>query len=83
MEHPAVIDAAVCGVYNEEGTSEVPIAYIKTRGKGWQEQAALETEVRKFVDRQVARYKQVEGGVHIISVIPRKYVSWSIWENYQ
>lgn len=65
-------DAAVCGVYNNDGTSEVPIAYITTDVSEAAAQEALKVELIKYVNDQVARYKRITGGVHILDAIPRK-----------
>lgn len=72
MTHPQVTDAAVCGVYNEEGTSEVPVAYAATDVEGSQDQQALRANLMAYVNGQVARYKRIDGGVHILPAIPRK-----------
>ncbi|KAG8162978.1 hypothetical protein KVR01_007456 [Diaporthe batatas] len=71
IAHPHVKDAAVCGVYNEDGTSEVPIAYITTDTAGSAAQETLKVELIKYVNDQVARYKRITGGVHILDAIPR------------
>lgn len=72
ITHPEVKDAAVCGVYNEDGTSEVPIAYITTGIKASRDQQALKANLVEYVNGQVARYKRITGGVHILPAIPRK-----------
>lgn len=72
MTHPLVDDAAVCGKYNDHGTSEEPVAYITTKVLDRKEQEALKRHVLEHVHGQVARYKQLTGGVHILPAIPRK-----------
>lgn len=72
ITHPQVKDAAVCGVYNEDGTSEVPIAYITTDIKASRDQQMLKANLVEYVNGQVARYKRITGGVHILPAIPRK-----------
>lgn len=72
ISHPLVNDAAVCGVYDEHGTSEMPVGYITTDVKDAEDQRKLKAEVLKHVHSQVARYKQLKGGLHILSAIPRK-----------
>lgn len=72
MSHPLVNDAAVCGTYNEHGTSEMPVAYITTNLQGSQNQEMLKADVLRHVNAQVAGYKQLTGGVHILTAIPRK-----------
>lgn len=72
ISHPLVNDAAVCGVYEEHGTSEIPVGYITTDVEGVEEQETLKVEVLRLVHSQVARYKQLRGGLHILPAIPRK-----------
>ncbi|KAK7707916.1 hypothetical protein SLS63_013597 [Diaporthe eres] len=71
ITHSQVKDAAVCGVYNHDGTSEVPVAYITTDVKTSRDQQALKENLVEYVNGQVARYKRITGGVHILSAIPR------------
>ena len=71
LNHPAVSDAAVCGVYLEDEATEYPIAYITTNSP-ISAHAQLAGEVRSFVDDQVAHYKRLQGGLHILDAIPRK-----------
>ncbi|KAK7409176.1 hypothetical protein QQX98_008669 [Neonectria punicea] len=71
ITHPLVGDAAVCGTYNEHGTSEMPVAYITTSVQDEEEQEALKADVLKHVHSQVARYKQLTGGLFILPAIPR------------
>ncbi|KPM42922.1 hypothetical protein AK830_g3618 [Neonectria ditissima] len=71
ITHPLVGDAAVCGTYNEHGTSEIPVAYITTSVQGEEEQEALKADVLAHVHSQVARYKQLTGGIFVLPAIPR------------
>ncbi|KAM5344308.1 hypothetical protein ACJ41O_012845 [Fusarium nematophilum] len=73
ITHPLVNDAAVCGMYNDHGTSEIPVAYITTNVQDLQEQEILKAEVLSYVHGKVARYKQITGGIHVLPEIPRKY----------
>lgn len=61
-------------MYNQDGTSEVPVAYITTDAKASLDQQALKENLVEYVNGQVARYKRITGGVHILSAIPQKYV---------
>lgn len=70
--HPLVEDAAVCGTYNDDGTSEMPVAYVTTKIQDPEGQEALKRDVLEHVHCQVARYKRLTGGVHILPSIPRK-----------
>lgn len=61
-------------MYNQDGTSEVPVAYITTDVRASLDQQALKENLVEYVNGQVARYKRITGGVHILPEIPRKYV---------
>ncbi|GAB1217437.1 hypothetical protein ATERTT37_006676 [Aspergillus terreus] len=71
LSHPNVRDAAVKGVYFPDQETEYPAAYITTGLKQCQ-LGRLEAEVEAFVNQQVAKYKWLRGGVHVIAAIPRK-----------
>ncbi|KAF7554420.1 hypothetical protein G7Z17_g2927 [Cylindrodendrum hubeiense] len=71
ITHPQVLDAAVCGIYNEHGTSEMPVGYITTSVQGAEQEELLKADVLKHVHSQVTRYKQITGGLHILPSIPR------------
>lgn len=72
ITHPLVNDAAVCGVYNDHGTSEEPVAYITTNLDNEDEQETLKAEVLDHVNTKVAKYKRITGGIFILEAIPRK-----------
>ncbi|KAH8650124.1 hypothetical protein BX600DRAFT_483980 [Xylariales sp. PMI_506] len=64
VSHPKILDAAVIGVPGE-GT-ELPRAYVVADPK----QISAE-EIKSFVASQVARYKQLRGGVIFLPAIPK------------
>lgn len=72
ISHPLVNDAAVSGIHDEHGTSEIPVAYITTNVQDSKEQKELIADILRHVHSHVARYKQLKGGVHILPAIPRK-----------
>ncbi|KJZ73401.1 hypothetical protein HIM_07195 [Hirsutella minnesotensis 3608] len=67
MAHPAVADAAVIGLQRQD--TEVPRAYVVlapgARGK------TTEAHIVDHVKRQVARHKQLRGGIVFLDAIPR------------
>ena len=66
LSHPDILDAAVIGVETEDGTNEVPRAYVvadQSRISG--------EEVKEFVKRNVAGHKQLRGGVVFLDAIPK------------
>lgn len=71
LRHPAVTDAAVCGIYLESEATEYPIAYITT-GCPVDLHGGIIVDVQQFVDNQVTPYKRLRAGVHILNAIPRK-----------
>ncbi|MBI4942512.1 MAG: 4-coumarate--CoA ligase family protein [Actinobacteria bacterium] len=65
LTHPAVADAAVVGLDDEEA-GEIPVAYVVL--KAGQEVTA--EEVQEFVAGQVAHYKQIRR-LHFIDAVPK------------
>jgi 4-coumarate--CoA ligase len=70
--HPAVGEAACCGVWDETQQTELPLAYVSLRGNVPPEDRHLVLqEVRDFVDGRVSAYKRLRGGVHFLESIPK------------
>ncbi|MFI8948189.1 4-coumarate--CoA ligase family protein [Streptomyces sp. NPDC053750] len=67
LTHPGVADAAVVGVYNDDGT-EVPHAYV-VRGPAAADDLSA-GEIMMYVAERVAPYKRVRG-VTFIDGVPR------------
>jgi len=63
LTHPKILDAAVVGV-DVPGT-EVPRAYVVSGGD------ITEQDIKDFVKKHVADYKQLRGGVVFMDVIPK------------
>lgn len=66
LNHPDILDAAVIGVESDEGTNEVPRAYVvadknKLSGK----------QIQDYVKANVAGHKQLRGGVVFLDAIPK------------
>ncbi|KAL1612336.1 hypothetical protein SLS60_000562 [Paraconiothyrium brasiliense] len=68
LSHPDVMDAAVIGVdvEGEEGTSEVPRAYVVADQKKISGQQIIE-----YVKGNVANHKQLRGGVVFLDAVPK------------
>lgn len=65
-EHPAILDAVVVGIPNAT-YGEVPRAFIVRRPDA----NLTENDVKAFVSKQVAKHKQLTGGVQFIETIPK------------
>jgi 4-coumarate--CoA ligase len=65
LTHPAVADAAVIGLPDEEA-GEIPVGYVVLKAG----QEATATEVQEFVASQVAHYKQIRR-LEFIDAIPK------------
>ncbi|KAJ2301937.1 hypothetical protein IWW55_003670 [Coemansia sp. RSA 2706] len=76
LQHPRVRDCAVVGVFDEERQTEVPKAFLVLTadggGNGSEEQArAVGQSVVKWLNGQVAYYKQLRGGFAVLDAIPK------------
>jgi 4-coumarate--CoA ligase len=70
--HPAVGEAARCGVWDETQQTELPVAYVLLRENVPPKDGHLVLqEVRDFVDGRVSAYKRLRGGVHYLESIPK------------
>ena len=71
--HPRIADAAVIGIWDDQQQTEVPRGYV-VRQQGRDNQPVeliTEQEVMGFVKENVARYKQLRGGVSFVEEIPK------------
>jgi hypothetical protein len=66
LEHASVADAGVIGIPSEDGTSEVPRAFVVRKEGG----EVDEDEVKTFLKERLSSYKMVES-VEFIDRIPR------------
>ncbi|XP_046443350.1 probable 4-coumarate--CoA ligase 1 [Daphnia pulex] len=65
--HPAVAEAAVIGIPDEQA-GELPRAYVvKKPGM----ESVSDAEIRAFVDSKVSSHKQIKGGIEFRSAIPK------------
>lgn len=64
--HPSVLDVAVIGIPDEK-RGEVPRAYIVTKPG----ETFTVDEVHEFVNKQVAEYKRLSGGIEFVEIIPK------------
>ena len=75
VQHPHVIDAAVCAVYDAAEASEIPLAYVSlVPSLATAESGRIDNvmeEVRRWHDGQVAGYKKLRGGIHHLQVLPK------------
>ncbi|KAF2851040.1 4-coumarate-CoA ligase-like protein [Plenodomus tracheiphilus IPT5] len=66
LSHDGILDAAVIGVEFDDGTSEVPRAYVVADGG-----RISGTEIVEWVKGKVANHKQLRGGVVFLDGIPK------------
>ncbi|PVI07230.1 4-coumarate-CoA ligase-like protein [Periconia macrospinosa] len=66
IDHADILDAAVIGVETEDGTNEVPRAYVVA------DQKKISAEqIMEYVKKNVASHKQLRGGVIFLDAIPK------------
>jgi acyl-coenzyme A synthetase/AMP-(fatty) acid ligase len=70
LHHPAITDAAVVGIINDDLQTEVPIAYVKLKNKQ-DETEKMAIDLITYVKSQVIHYKQLRGGIIWTSAIPK------------
>lgn len=70
LQHPGINDAAVTGINLQDGTGEVPRAFI-VRSREAPHQATTAEEIYKFARQRLASYKSLDGGVVFVEEIPR------------
>jgi 4-coumarate--CoA ligase len=67
LHHPNVVDAAVVGVQHSIDESEFPRAYVVVRPGA----TLTEQELRSYSSEQLARYKNLDGGIKFVDSIPK------------
>ncbi|KAK5059576.1 hypothetical protein LTR69_006165 [Exophiala sideris] len=70
LAHPAVNDVAVVGVFSEDRATELPRAYI-VLAQGYQADAKLERDIHEWLNKKIAPYKRLRGGIRFIDIIPK------------
>lgn len=71
MTHPYVEECAVCGRWDEEGQTELPVAYIKLSRQGQKAHRTAPVEIAQMVSSQVSSYKRLRGGVMCLEELPK------------
>jgi acyl-CoA synthetase (AMP-forming)/AMP-acid ligase II len=70
IQHPAVADVAVVGVYVESRVTELPRAYIVVTA-GYKGDEKLEEELHKWFNERVAPHKKLRGGIRFVEAVPK------------
>ncbi|KIW00500.1 uncharacterized protein PV09_08020 [Verruconis gallopava] len=68
--NPKVADVAVVGVWDESEHTEVPRAFIVLQG-GNTPSKDLESEICNWLEKRVAHYKRLRGGIKFVTEIPK------------
>jgi 4-coumarate--CoA ligase len=70
--HPAVREAACCGIWDHDQQTELPLAYVSLKENiAPADRPRVLLEVKQFVDGKVSAYKRLRGGVHYLETIPK------------
>lgn len=70
VDHPAVDDAAVVGVYDKSQATEVPRAYV-VAAQGVERSEATAKDIQGWLAGKVANHKRLRGGVRFVDEIPK------------
>lgn len=70
LDHPNVVDAVVVGFYSKQHVSELPRAYI-VLAPGVSRIQDEAQNIVSWVEKRVAPYKRLRGGVYFIDEVPR------------
>jgi acyl-coenzyme A synthetase/AMP-(fatty) acid ligase len=70
LAHPAVNDVAVIGVYSREKATELPRAYV-VPATGYSAGPELERAISEWLNKKVAPYKRLRGGIRFVEAIPK------------
>lgn len=68
-----VADCAVVPLEDLEKATEYPLAFIVPKPE-YKEAMFIGLETRMWVDRRVAHYKRLKGGVRVVDRIPKRFV---------
>ncbi|OAA57615.1 acyl-CoA synthetases/AMP-acid ligases II [Niveomyces insectorum RCEF 264] len=72
LEHPLVADAGVCGVFDKELDTEVPMGCVTLVPEVPADERHLAlAKVRAHLDERVSPYKRLRGGLHHIDALPK------------
>lgn len=73
VQHPLVADAAVCGVWSEEHSTDLPRAYIVLAAPSTpaEKRDEMAKSISAFLSSQVAGYKQLRGGIVFVESLPK------------
>jgi 4-coumarate--CoA ligase len=66
LKHEDILDAAVIGVPSDEGTSEVPRAYVVA-----DKSRITAEQIKDYVRSNAAPHKQLRGGCIFLDAIPK------------
>jgi acyl-coenzyme A synthetase/AMP-(fatty) acid ligase len=68
IAHPYV---AVCGLWDEEGQTEVPVAYVTLSPAGREAKEGALASIARMVNSQASSYKRLRGGFICLMELPK------------
>ncbi|ORX74998.1 acetyl-CoA synthetase-like protein [Linderina pennispora] len=69
LDHPAILDAAVIGVYADAQETEVPKGFVVLRPGT--NTSGIVDEIHKWVNKRAIQYKKLRGGIEVVDAIPK------------
>lgn len=70
--HPDVLEAAVCGYFDESQQTDIPVGYVKLRDSvAVSDRTRVLGEIKKSVDDAVSSPKKLRGGLFYLAELPK------------
>ncbi|ORX68967.1 acetyl-CoA synthetase-like protein [Linderina pennispora] len=69
LDHPAILDAAVIGVYDDTRATEVPKGFVVIKPNA--NKTGIVDEIHSWLNSRVTHYKRLRGGIEVIDAVPK------------
>ncbi|ORX71374.1 acetyl-CoA synthetase-like protein [Linderina pennispora] len=69
VDHPAILDSAVIGIYDDVQATEVPKGFVVIKPDA--SKSGVVDEIHSWLNSRVTHYKRLRGGIEVIDAIPK------------